>query len=68
MSAYFYATGDSKNATILVYTDPLLFTPIFRLTLPKFIGVVGIWLTYPCTQASTSVLSILLGKLKKQNN
>ena len=66
MSAYFYATGDNKNATILVYTDPLLFTPIFLLTLPKFIGVVGIWLTYPCTQASTSALSILLNKLKKQ--
>ncbi|MDD4439951.1 MAG: MATE family efflux transporter [Tissierellia bacterium] len=62
MSAYFYAIGDSRNATILVYADPLFFTPIFLLTLPRFLDVIGIWLTYPFTQIFTSLLSILLLK------
>lgn len=65
MSAYFYAVGDSRNAALLVYADPIIFTPIFLLSLPRYLGVIGIWLTYPCTQITNTLLSIVLNKTKK---
>lgn len=68
MSAYFYAIGDSRNAALLVYADPIIFTPIFLLSLPRYLGVIGIWLTYPCTQLSNTLLSIVLNKSKKSTD
>ncbi|QHI72666.1 MATE family efflux transporter [Aminipila terrae] len=62
MSAYFYAIDDGRNASILVYADPFVFTPIFLLLLPIFCGISGIWLAYPATQISISLLSVMLKK------
>lgn len=64
MSAYFYAVRDNKNAAIMVYCDPLVFTPLFLLIFPLFWGVLGIWAVYPCTQIALSLLSLYLVKKK----
>lgn len=60
MSAYFYAMDDGKNASILVYADPLVFTPFFVVTLPMVMGVEGIWYSYPATQVALTVLALAL--------
>ncbi|MCP4117465.1 MAG: MATE family efflux transporter [Desulfobacteraceae bacterium] len=62
MSAYFYAMDDGKNASILVYTDPFVFTPLFLITLPVFMGITGIWAAYPATQIALTLLALLLNK------
>ncbi|MFV0517956.1 MAG: MATE family efflux transporter [Aminipila sp.] len=66
MSAYFYAIDDGKNSSILVYADPFLFTPLYLLLLPKICGITGIWLAYPATQISLSILSVLLSRVKRE--
>lgn len=56
MSAYFYAAEDSLPAAVLVYTDPLVFTPLFLAALPPAFGYVGIWAAYPLTQAAVTAI------------
>lgn len=67
LSAYFYALGDSKNSSILVFSDPFLFTPLYVVVLPKLLGMNGIWLSYPAAQASIALLGITLYLLKTKN-
>lgn len=67
MSAYFYAIDDSKSSSILVYFDPLVFTPIYLIVLPIFFGINGIWMSYPATQISLTVLAFALKKWNIKN-
>jgi len=60
MSAYFYAMDDGKNASILVYADPFVLTPLFLITLPMVMGITGIWFAYPATQIALTVLAQVL--------
>ncbi|WDP92131.1 MAG: hypothetical protein HUN04_21390 [Desulfobacter sp.] len=62
MSAYFYAMDDGKNASILVYADPFVFTPLFLVALPLGMGIEGIWAAYPATQMTLSLLALGLKK------
>ena len=57
-SSYFYATGDARFSTALIYCDPVIVTPIMLLTLPPFFDVNGIWAAFP---AANIVMLILLG-------
>lgn len=69
MSAYFYAIDDSRNSSILVYADPFIFTPLFLLALPKVFGIMGIWMTYPATQASIAATAFAMKKFQiKEKN
>ncbi|BCS99164.1 MATE family efflux transporter [Desulfoluna limicola] len=60
MSACFYAMDDGRNASILVYADPFIFTPFFLVTLPMVMGVKGIWFAYPATQVALTALALVL--------
>nr|WP_315020235.1 MATE family efflux transporter [uncultured Aminipila sp.] len=66
MSAYFYAIDDGRNSSIMVYADPFLFTPLFLLVLPIFFNIIGIWLAYPATQISLTILAIALRKISNR--
>lgn len=66
MSAYFYAIDDGRNSSILVYADPFVFTPLFLLVLPIFFNITGIWLAYPATQISLTILAIALRKISNR--
>ena len=66
MSAYFYAIDDSLSAALMVYADPLVFTPLYLLTLAHAFGVIGIWMTYPATQCSLGLLSLVLLRIRKR--
>ncbi|MBI9091858.1 MAG: hypothetical protein JEZ12_21815 [Desulfobacterium sp.] len=63
MSAYFYAMDDGKNASILVYADPFVLTPLFLITLPMVMGINGIWFAYPATQIALTLLALVLTKM-----
>ncbi|MGN0711114.1 MAG: MATE family efflux transporter [Anaerovoracaceae bacterium] len=66
MSAYFYAIDDGKSASLMVYADPLIFTPVFLAGLPPVFNLEGIWLAYPATQFSLSVLAVILVIYRKK--
>ena len=65
MSAYFYAMDDSKNASILVYADPFILTPLFVFSLPLVMGTAGIWFAYPATQVALTLLALVLKSSKE---
>ena len=58
--AYHYSNKRAWQANILVYLDPLLFTPLLLMFLPSLFGMSGIWLTLPLTQAFVFVTGIFL--------
>lgn len=66
MSSYFYAIDDNKSSSALVYFDPLVFTPLYLIVLPKLFGIDGIWMSYPATQVSLTVMAFILKKIDNQ--
>ncbi|WP_066646724.1 MATE family efflux transporter [Christensenella timonensis] len=59
-SSYFYAIADVRTSALVIYLDPAVLTPLFLFTLPLFLGITGIWLLLPCTQASLTVILLLI--------
>lgn len=43
--SYFYACGESLFSVLLVYLDPVLFTPLCIFTLPHIFGLKGVWMS-----------------------
>ena len=67
VSSYYYAIGKTKSSNLLIYLDPLFFTPLFLILLPLIMGINGIWLTLGLSQICVSILClILILKNKKQ--
>ena len=63
--SYYYACGRTKMSNILIYVEPLIFTPLFLTILPYFMGMKGIWAALPLAQISVMLLVIVLkGVLK----
>lgn len=54
--SYFYASGRTLWSSLLVYSDPLVFTPIALLLLPRWGGLVGVWAALPAAQALVLLL------------
>lgn len=67
-SAYFYALDEGLYSSILVYTEPFIFTPLFLYLLPLQWGLAGIWGVYPLTQFCLAVLACVLVRKKKRAN
>ena len=65
VSAYFYAAGNGKKAALLIYAEPVIFTPLFLFSLPRFLDAAGIWLSYPFTQIANTLLAAVLKKISK---
>lgn len=57
--SYYYAVGQTKPSNLLIYADPLLFTPLFLIVLPIFWGMDGIWLAMTFAQICVAVLGLL---------
>ena len=58
-TAYFYATGNTWRAYIVIYGEPLCLL-VLLLILPNFMGITGTWLSVPLSQASLAVVAFLL--------
>ena len=58
-TAYFYATGNTWRAYIVIYGEPLCLL-LLLLFLPNFMGITGTWLSVPLSQAILAVAALLL--------
>ena len=65
--SYFYAVGKTKPSNLLIYADPILFTPLFLIALPSLVGMDGIWLAMTLAQVCVALLGAFafLKDLKK---
>lgn len=59
-SSYFYACGETKFSMLLVYCDPIVFTPISLLLLPRIWSLKGIWMALPSAQTLVMLLLAVL--------
>ncbi|MBW9148447.1 MATE family efflux transporter [Clostridium sp. CM028] len=59
-SSYFYACEETLFSTLLVYLDPILFTPLCVFTLPHIWGIKGVWMALPGAQLLTMILLTIL--------
>lgn len=57
-SAFFTALSDRKTASILSMLRTLVFLTGGILLLPQIAGVAGIWLSVPCAELLTLILSV----------
>lgn len=57
--SYYYAVGRTKPSNLLIYADPLLFTPLFLIVLPLFWGMDGIWLAMTFAQICVASLGLI---------
>ena len=58
-TAYFYATGNTWRAYIVIYGEPLCLLALL-LILPNFMGITGTWLSVPLSQALLAAVALLL--------
>lgn len=49
--SYFYACQENLFSVLLVYLDPIVFTPLCIFTLPHIFGLKGVWLSLLGAQA-----------------
>lgn len=52
---YYYACGKTLISNLLIYIDPLVFTPLMLLILPSLFAVNGIWLAFTLTQLLVAI-------------
>jgi Na+-driven multidrug efflux pump len=60
LSGYFTALGNGLISALISSPRSLIFVVAFILTLPKLIGVSGIWLTMPLSEAVTIFIAVYL--------
>lgn len=58
-TAFFYATGNTWRAYIVIYGEPLALL-LLLLILPNFMGIAGTWLSVPLSQVLLAVVALLL--------
>ena len=71
MCSYFCALGQPAESSVLAYGEPLGVQPLFLFTLPLFLGLKGVWVSYPSAMIVMSVIAISLmrvsGRKMSQN-
>ena len=56
--SYCYASGRAGISNVLVYLDPLLFTPVSLMAFSSYMGMNGVWIAMPVSQAFLTVAGI----------
>ncbi len=64
--SYYYAIGRNRISALLIYLDPLVFTPVFLLVLSQLWGMNGIWLAMTVAQVVLTGLGLLSLKKPKK--
>lgn len=59
-SSYFTALGYAKESVIIALSKGLVFIVLGITILPKIIGINGVWLTVPFSEATTFIISCYL--------
>ena len=63
-TSYFYATHENIFASILIYIEPALLLAILS-TVPRVVGLTGVWIAVPLTQMLVCGLSVVLMRRKR---
>ncbi len=58
ISSYYYAIEKQMLSNILVYLDPLCFTPLSLLIFTKLVGTTGVWLSMPVSQILLTLVGV----------
>ena len=66
--SYFYSKKKLWQANMLTYIEPLLLAPLLLAVLPLWVGLNGIWLALPVSQAIVAAVGIPLLALSRGNN
>lgn len=66
-SMYFTSCGDAKSSALISALRGVVLLLAFTLILPAFLGMTGVWLAAPCTEALTAIVSLLLITKQKKN-
>ena len=68
-SMYFTSCGDAKSSAVISSLRGIILLLAFTLILPAILGMTGVWLATPCTEALTAIVSVaLITKQSKQIN
>ena len=63
-SMYFTSCGDAKSSAIISALREIVLLLGFTLILPAILGMTGVWLSAPCSEILTAIVSLFL--IKKQ--
>ncbi len=66
LCSYYYAVEKQGISNILVYLDPLCFTPISLFALTALCGITGVWLALPISQILVTIVGCTVLAFKKQ--
>ncbi len=66
--SYYYASNSQALSNILVYLDPLVFTPLSLLLLTSWFGDVGVWLSMPLSQILLCIVGAIVILVKRKKN
>ncbi|MEJ8544923.1 MATE family efflux transporter [Brevibacillus borstelensis] len=61
---YFQSVGQIKKSLLIIASQGLLLVPPFLWILPKWFGVIGIWLVYPVVQGVTALAVACMNRLQ----
>lgn len=64
-SMYFTSCGDAKSSAIISALRGLVLLLGFTLILPAIFGMTGVWMSAPCTETLTAVVSVCLLRAQK---
>lgn len=65
--SYYYSCGKTKLSNILIYIDPVIFTPMLLAVLSKLFGINGVWMSMTLAQVLVAALG-LSSLYKKHSN
>lgn len=66
MTAFMYATGKSLRASVIIYGDAFITTPLMLVILPRFFGLSGVWMAYTASQLLLTVLTAALWRRRER--
>lgn len=60
VSAVFYATGKTKNSTLLIYLEPCALIPLCLFICANLWSLKGVWIAYPACQVILSLIALAI--------
>lgn len=66
IGSYYYAVGKTTISNLLIYADPVVFTPLFLAVLSKAWGMDGIWWSMTFAQVAVTILGTISFLHKKR--
>ncbi len=63
LCSYFCALGLPAESSVLAYGEPLVAQPLLLFMLPMFMGLKGVWVSYPAAVILMSFIAVLLMKI-----